>query len=175
MMEDLSTAYIQALSVKAGYSFAITDRRRDNHGIDVEIEPYCPYAPVTGQIRRKPKLMIQLKATYSHNFNSNGSISFPLDVDDYIELSHNESSILALYILPPDQNHWVLHSENELITKKCAYWLYLYTPYTSQPDPLNSSTISVQVNKTHILCADTINQMIENIRFGRSLDSGLPI
>jgi len=175
MMEDLSTAYVQALSVKAGYSFALTDRRRDNHGIDVEIEPYSVYGYESGQIRRKPKLTIQLKSTYSHNFNPNGSISFPLDVDDYIELSHNESSILALYLLPPDQNNWVTHSENELITKKCAYWLYLYTPHSSQPDPSNGCTINVQVNRTNILCADTIHQMIENLRFGRALDSGLPI
>ncbi len=68
--------------------------------------------------------------------------------------------ILILFILPSEKDEWVNISEQELITKKCAYW---FIPGHSEVSTTNSRKKRIWISKENLFNLETLNQLIENI------------
>ncbi len=69
------------------------------------------------------ELHVQLKATYREPIEKDGRFSFSLPVHQYNKLRTPyvvNQRILAILFLPRDANEWLHHSEDGLITKRCA-------------------------------------------------------
>ena len=77
---ELSIAYVQAVSAKAGFATEFT--RIDLDSVDVTV---CGKGKLSADsILHSPKIDIQLKATKNRNINTDGSISFNLPLKLFV-------------------------------------------------------------------------------------------
>jgi hypothetical protein len=138
---ELSIAYVHALAVKCNFEFGIP--RIDNDSVDV-------YISANGKLSadstiHSPKIDIQLKATTNWVLDSDGKIAYDLKIKNYNDLRSNclVPKILVLLCLPKNRDEWISHSENELILRKCAYWISL----KGSGDTLNESTVRIHLTE----------------------------
>jgi len=66
---------------------------------------------------------------------------------------------LFLLVLPEDEKSWVTHNIEELVIKKCMFWLDL----KDLPDSDNSTSVTVKVPKEHTVSPETLNELMKNI------------
>ena len=163
--EDLSIAYISAVSAKAGYNCG----RYPGHdyGIDIEIGIVEKFD--NGIIPTGFNLHIQVKS--SQNFilsEKDDCIIYDLDVRAYNMLAQENRgtpSILVLYCMPEDEDEWVLVHENQTILKHCGYWISLKGESISK----NTSTHRIKIPKNQIFDESTLTFIMEQIRRGENL------
>ncbi|MEU7591787.1 DUF4365 domain-containing protein [Streptomyces sp. NPDC039022] len=112
--EQVSRAYVHALSTQGGYT--LCDWNVDKDGVDVTL-------------RSGPWMVdIQLKCTQSPRI-VRGGFSFDLDVETYDKLRNPDRSApghLALLIVPPDIGQWVTHQSESIILACHGYWASLH-------------------------------------------------
>lgn len=130
--EALSRAYLQAVAASAGYVVATDDFDRD--GIDCTIR-------AGGQMR--PALGIQLKATMKLGEPHEGEYRYPLKRrnDDLLREPTQTPRVLVVLALPEDQTDWLTITEDELVLRRCAYWVSL----TDLPDTENRESVTVSL------------------------------
>ncbi len=114
--EALSRAYVEAIAASAGYTTAV--RNLDRDGVDLQIN--------AGGLMR-PSLDLQLKATINLGSASQGVYRYPLQRRNYdlLRLPTVVPRILVLLSLPPDESQWMSVTPEELVIRKCAYWVSL--------------------------------------------------
>jgi len=154
--EELSYAYIHAIASQSGFSFEII--RKDRDSIDATIR-----AKGTLSSKSKwtsPSLDIQAKATTNLTL-VDGNFSFSLLMHNYNELKKNRSTpaILVVLFLPEKFEDWLHHTEESLITKKCAYWVSL----KDAPDSNNETSITIHVPKSNVFSPETLTKLLTNI------------
>ena len=155
--EDLSISYLRAVAAKAQIEFEL--RRRDVFSKDVNLSKRI----TLGDLDFVSELNIQLKSTNSKSqySESKEEITYALNAKNYNDLCKNTTTpiILCLLILPEDKEEWVTQTTEELIMKRCMYWLSLkgYVPTANQ------STCSVKIPKTNIVSADSLNEILIRI------------
>ena len=124
---ELSYAYLHAVASKIGAGCKVGSRHEDSHGVDASLTAWAPF-PSGGYIE-EVDIKIQLKATIGVPVDSGTHLSYFLNgINRYNDLRSEALAthrILVVMFLPPDANHWLTISENELILKKCAYWVSL--------------------------------------------------
>lgn len=164
-MEDVSVAYVQALCAKNGY---ILERvGRDNDSVDVRIS--CTALPADDCLAYSPMLNVQLKATYG-NFKqlNTGDYSFALPVKNYsdlIKVNRMIPIILVVLHMSEDENDWVIHHNDRLEIKKCAYWVSLKGKEPSD----NGGTVNVRIPQNNILSCDKLKEIMTKIAKGEEL------
>ena len=132
-MEQMSLAYIQACA--AGVGLIASRPAADIDSVDLTIstrnEPDFPI---------RPKLDIQVKSTSSID-DVEDVIKYDLKLKNYNELRENTMvpRILVLVLLPKDVIDWCTHSAQELVLRRCGYWMSL------QGQPATSNTTSVRL------------------------------
>ena len=103
-------------------------RLNDNRGVDAHLKAYGPFGPNDGKYK-SVDIDIQLKATKKTFAETETHHSFWLDsVSQYNVLradDHFTPRILVVLFLPPDSKDWLVHSDEELRMKRCAYWVSL--------------------------------------------------
>lgn len=154
---ELSIAYVQAVSAKAGFATEFT--RVDLDSVDVTV---CGKGKLSADsVLYSPKLDIQLKATKNRSVNADGSISFNLPIKNYNDLRANclVPKILVVLFLPNDDNLWLTHSVNQLIIKECAHWLSL-KGFTGSS---NAGHQTVRIPNTNIFSPETIYELLNKI------------
>src|SRR5438128_612267 len=120
--EGLSRAYVRAIAAQAG---ALCCEPIQDFGIDIFLR---------GLERRDqqyldigPQLDVQLRSTMRAEVRDE-VIVYDLDVRTY-NLLRTESSdrprILVLLVLPADEAQWLSQSVEELVLRRCAYWMSL--------------------------------------------------
>jgi len=67
--------------------------------------------------------------------------------------------ILILFVLPSDKINWLNISDNELITRKCAYWFF---PDKTEFLTSNSATKRISINRNNFISNETLNQLFDN-------------
>lgn len=151
--EELSHAYIHAIATKAGYS-CFHHPKPDNDSIDVQIRGNTH--PVEDSICN-PMMDIQLKATATHSFDD-GHLHFPLKKKNYDDLRAESlvPRLLVVLILPKEESEWVVHSEEEMVSKKCAY----YRSLRGELDSKNQSTITIKIPKSNILSPEELGRLM---------------
>ena len=114
--EALSRAYAHAVAARAGYVTAVYDFDRD--GVDLRIQ-------AGGAMR--PALDLQLKATINLGQPRDGHFRFPLNRRNYdlLRIDSQTPRLLVVLDLPSNKCKWMTMTENELVLRRCAYWLNL--------------------------------------------------
>jgi hypothetical protein len=124
---EISYAYLHAVASHAGAGCSSANRASDGNGIDAIITGWGPF-PGGGYLQ-EIDIKVQLKATVGIPVQKNAFLSYTLNgISRYNDLRSSSLAthrILVVLFLPPDPSDWLSISENELILKKCAYWVSL--------------------------------------------------
>ena len=156
--EHLSRAYVYAVATKAGFAFQPIDIDRDS--IDVQIKAH-------GRVNEaskitSPQIELQLKATTNCVLDSHGSnFRLSIPIKNYNDLRSNRATpaILVVLFLPDNPDDWIIHSEDNLISKKCAYWVSL----KDEPDVPNTSNITISVPKSNVFSPGSLTGLMSQI------------
>jgi hypothetical protein len=154
--ELFGDAFLTAVASVAGC--AIQNRRPDNDSIDWTLN---------SRLSRRPKLDIQMKTT-STDDGSGGAISYPLkrkNYDDLILMDVLVPRILVLVTLPDNIEEWLSLSVEELVLRRCGYWVSL----AGNPESDNVATVTVYVPRVNLLTPHAIQQMMSDINDGVAL------
>lgn len=132
---QLSYAYLHAVAAHAGIACQEANRAHDNQGIDATLSLRKDFGPGAWD---HISLHIQLKATTKQPARKRGRLSYFLDdLTEYDRLrkrSNLPPRFLAVLFLPPEHPQWLLHSAEQLVLCRCAYWVSLLGAPTSAND-----------------------------------------
>lgn len=167
IQEELSRAYIYAISSKAGMTFQRPTLDYDS--VDVQISAIGKVT--TDSTIESPILEIQAKATYAHDFNGNDELSYPLKIKNYNDLRKNTLAerILVVYLMPREESDWVKTTHTNLQLQKCAYWVSL----KGFPDTENSDTVTIKIPKANIFNEHSIKTIMINVSKGEEISNVL--
>lgn len=119
-------------------------------------------------------LKIQLKATIGVPVDNGTHLSYFLSgLNRYNDLRSEALAvhrILIVMYLPADSNHWLTISENELILKKCAYWVSLRGAVASA----NGSGETIYIPKTQIFNPESLMDICARLSRKEVLNYQLP-
>jgi hypothetical protein len=151
--EALSRAYVQAVAAGAGYVVASLDFDRD--GIDCEIK-------AGGAMR--PSLGVQLKATINLGEDSDGVYRYALKRRNYdkLRLPTQTPRVLVLLALPENEAEWLNISEEELVMRRCAYWVSL----GGEPDSGNTTSVTISVPASNRFDVNGLIGLMDQSRTG---------
>jgi len=160
--EAISLRYIELVAAYNGYktSSVYPDNGTDlsiievDYRIENEKKRYCD----TGR-----ELKIQVKATTQDSVSEDESkIKYDLEAktfNDLIERRDNRYFLfLILFILPPNKTDWIKISDNELVTKKCAYW---YFTDKNEIKTSNTEKKRITLYKKNLISQKTLTQLFE--------------
>jgi len=161
--EALSLRYIELVAAFNGYK---TSSSYPDYGTDLEIKEID--FRIENQHKRYletgRELKFQLKATTDNSIVIEGeTIKYDLTASAYNDMLSRKNTkcplILILFVLPSDRSNWLNISDNELITRKCAYW---YFPDKHELLTVNSATKRISINKNNFISNDALNQLFDN-------------
>ncbi|MFI6321611.1 DUF4365 domain-containing protein [Nonomuraea sp. NPDC050556] len=143
--EQFSKAYMLAVASQGGYT--IGEWNVDKDGVDVTL--------------RSGGLMVdlQLKCTQRPRTTSDDYV-FDLDVPTYNKLRdpyRSAPGYMALVVVPPILDEWLLHEPERLLLSCHAYWAKLQ----DEPPPTSSATTSIRLPRCQSLTASSIEIMFE--------------
>ena len=146
----MSESYLRAVVFRAGFNL---NHSEDDRGIDGTIK----YPDRRGMDR----IDYQLKSTTTRYEIRDANIIYDLRVENYNQLviETDVPRVLILYLMPPDSDQWLSHSVDELILRKCAYWVSLMGMLPSR----NSSTQRVEVPLANIFSHDELPGMLHSL------------
>ena len=164
---ELSYAYLHAVASKIGVGCHISNRHEDNRGIDTQLTCWQKF---DGCYKEEIDLKIQLKATIKVPTEKSSHFSYFFDgvkqYDFLREKTRNQHRILIVLFLPESKNQWLNVTQEELILKKCAYWVSLRGASESQ----NATGQTIYLPKEQILTPDSLLGVFEKIALNQSLD-----
>ncbi len=167
---ELSYAYLHAVAARAGFACDVAGRQSDRAGIDARIhvkERLVPQAVFT-----EFSIEVQLKATCQQAVFQNDHYSYWLTIDHYDKLRNagvrNERLLVVLF-LPEDPSQWLVHTEDGLVSKRCAYWVCLrgaapcdnktgQTVYIPRPNWLSHD--SLRKLATKVACREALTYVV---------------
>ena len=159
--EGLSTAYVYAVASFAGYT--VSEENLDRSGIDLRI-----HAGGYGS----PAIALQLKATVNFRGPSaDGNYRYDVPITNYRRLigRHQTPTYLLVLALPRNEDEWLYSTDDELVLRRCAYWLSLEGMEESD----NSSTVTVRIPPANRFDADALRNLIDQSRQGFVYNSGI--
>ena len=154
--QQLSVAYVHAVAARAGYACQVI--KLDDDSIDVQLA-------ARGLIHHKavlrsPKLDIQLKATAQPALKKTHLV-FPLPLKNYNELREEVlvPRLLVVLLLPEDDRLWLEQTENQMISRSCAYWRTLL----GQPETNNQTSVTVHLPREQLFTVATLRTVMEKV------------
>lgn len=161
--ETISLRYVELIAAFNGFK---TTSSYPDYGTDLKIEE------VDYRIENEKKvysetgreLKLQFKATTEKRIiNEPDTIKYDLDAVTFNTLIERKDNgrplVLILFILPTDKSEWINITDNELITRKCAYW---YFPNSSEYKTVNTSKKRIEISKENVITNETLNQLFES-------------
>ncbi|GEM_PF-1798245 len=158
--QDLySMAYVRAIVVTAGFNFS--KEEVDRNSADLHIEHILPdgFAPIY------QRLSIQVKCTYAHGINSDGTIHYPLPVRNYNHLRRLDIGprILVVVLVPRPDLHttepWIEHQNNYTIFRYQAYWLSLMGASSTN----NDDAVTVKIPTKNLFNVKAVYDLMDNM------------
>jgi hypothetical protein len=135
-------------------------RLEDKAGIDATLTAWGPFP---GGIWTEVDLKIQLKATIAVPADDGRGLSyFVHGKSRYDSLRIAEPMvprILVVLFLPQAQEQWLLHSADELILRKCAYWVGL----RGAPATTTTSGATVKLPTKQLFSPDNLQQLMQRL------------
>jgi hypothetical protein len=124
---ELSYAYLHAICSRAGCEAVVSGRHRDSAGVDAVVSAKERFAP--DSFYTDFSIHVQLKATSAEAvLDERGRFSYSLRLDHYNKLRDSErhsALVLVVLFLPQDPDHWLVHTADGLLARRCAYWVGL--------------------------------------------------
>ena len=151
--ESLSRVYARAVAARTGYVTADYDMDRD--GVDLRIQ-------AGGGMR--PALDLQLKATVNLGQPHDGHFRFPLNRRNYdlLRIDTQTPRLLMVLDLPSDKREWMTMTENELVLRRCAYWLNL----KGYDETENRRSVTVRIPSDNLFNVNGLRALMEQSREG---------
>lgn len=154
--EDLSRAYLRAICAKAEAVFNLHER--DEDGTDVDINKNVVNDDGICVISN---IKVQLKSTSSNKFykETETEIIYKAKAKCYNDLIRKRATPLYLFllILPEDEEECVLFSVDQLILKKCMYWVKL----EHSSNIATKDFVDISIDKEHYLSPEALNEILQ--------------
>lgn len=164
---ELSYAYLHAVASIAGAGCEVCTRHEDNRGVDARITAWGPFSGAN--YLEEIDLKIQLKATTAAPIVNNGNISYFLKgINRYDDLRRETIAaprILVVMFLPENNSDWLNISDEQLILKKCAYWVSL----RGAPDSGNGSGATVYIPQIQLFTPENLQDICARLSRRESL------
>jgi hypothetical protein len=146
--EKFSNAYVLAVATRGG--FTIGTWNQDKDGVDVTL--------------RSGTLMVdlQLKCT-QHPRMVGDDYVYDLDVPTYNKMRdpvRSAPGYLAVVVVPPNLDEWLLHESTRLLMSSHGYWAKLQ----DGPAPKGDRTTAIHLPRTQILTAEALERMFDEAR-----------
>jgi hypothetical protein len=158
--EALSRAYVRAIAARAGV--ICVDSTQD-FGIDMFLRAVT--IRNGGYFDTGPQLDLQLKSTMRAEVRD-GQVIHDLEVRAYNVLREPivglTPRILVLLVLPEDESQWTTQTVDELVLRRCAYWLSLRG---AEPTTAHT-TIRITLPRTQVFSAEAIEALMSRLKQG---------
>jgi hypothetical protein len=156
---ELSYAYLHAIASRAGMACSAANRHEDNNGVDAEV---AAWLPPQGDRLIEVECNIQLKATMMVPAETATHYSYLIDsrrkYDDLRSTQLQNPRLLVVLFLPAGAADWLVHSVDELVLRRCAYWVSLRGAEEIAPGN-NSKT--VYLPKAQTFTPDQLLELVE--------------
>ena len=155
--EGLSLVYVKALAMRAGYSTSTPTPDRDS--VDLRIH--------AGGVSR-PALDLQLKATAHLGESRDGFLPFRLGIKNYDDLRGPTQTprVLVVFELPQDESQWMTVTAEQLVLRRCAYWLSLQQGHA---DVTGQETVTVHIPDRNLFDVQTLRTLMDRSRRGEMI------
>jgi hypothetical protein len=158
---ELSYAYLHAVASRVGAACQSGTRHHDNSGIDAQLTSWGPFSP--GARLKEVDLRVQLKATIERPSVADGYISYFLSgVERYNDLRSATLAIpriLVVLFLAENEQDWLAHTPDELLMRRCAYWVSL----RNAPTTTNSSGTTVYIPEHQHFSPDGLRTLLDQL------------
>ena len=166
----LSYAYLHAVASHAGLLCRHATTDEDKEGIDAVVTAYGRFP---GTYRTQVTINIQLKATVKAPRDDGASLSYfmpGIRRYDKLREDHREPvRLLVVLFLPEKHAEWVDCTEEQLIFKRCAYWVSI----RNGPPSDNNSGKTVKIPKEQMLKGENLKLLVERLAIGNDIPSYL--
>jgi hypothetical protein len=157
--EALSRAYIHAIAARAGLGTSIPT---PDYGIDLTLHGIA----ILGRrrIESSYKLDVQAKCTTLASREVD-HVRYDLARKDYDCLrlvGAGTPRILVVLVLPAREADWVTQTEEELVLRRCAYWL----PLKGQPPRRNRRAVRVRIPFSNRFSVEGLQSLMDTISRG---------
>ena len=165
--EALSRSLVQAVAGRCGM---ICSHRDFDYGIDVTVHDVGSFPKPDGGNRYVESgfnIDIQAKCTSGATIEDD-EVVYSLEVKNYHDLRATDVGtprILVLMLVPDDDTQWLNLSEDQLIMRRCAYWLSL----KGAVDITNTANIQIRIPRTNLFTADMLNDLMQKRKQGQDL------
>jgi hypothetical protein len=157
--EALSRAYVQAVAARAGLICTVP-------GADFGIDLCLHTVEVRGR-RWGPgpvQLDLQLKST-TRPHPRGGHLHYDLDVKNYNDLRAPAPMcprLLIVLVLPEQEEEWLSQSAEELVLRRCAYWLWLGGAEATTA----TATVRVQIPLNQVFSVSAVQEIVARLERG---------
>lgn len=152
LQEEISKAYLHAVAAKCGY--AVGKWEQDHGCVDTTVSAATALGNGT---LVKPKVDVQLKATTRQEVERGDFLSWQLDASHYDQLRSPAQlpHLLVVLLLPSDVSHSVEHTVDQLVIRRCAYWVKM----TGMP-PATVERPTVRLPKANVFSPEALRQIL---------------
>lgn len=124
---SLSYAYLYAIASHAGVACQEANRAHDNLGIDACLSLRRDFGELA--VFTELSVHVQLEATVKPSIGRDGRMPYFLantvEYDRLRKPSALPPRLLGVLFLPPERTAWLSHDVEQLILRRCAYWVSL--------------------------------------------------
>ena len=151
--EQFSHAYVRAVAAVAG--FTVAKPEVDDDSVDLSIKSKLHSV--------RPQVDLQLKCSETIDLVDQ-TLSFALKQKNYVDLSGNVlvARILVILHVPTDLTQWIEQSEDQMLMRRCAYWVSL----AGFPMTENQTSTTIQIPRSQKFTADALKDMMARIAGG---------
>lgn len=158
LQAQFSVAYVQAVASVAGFYVQVADRGFDHDGIDLTVLRRGALGLTTST-----RLDLQIK---SYSGDAQGD-PWPYDLEvkaygDLIPTGYQVPRILVVVRVPADVGDWISHGEEQLVLRRCGYWLSL----RGAAPTTNARTIRVQIPRANVLDPTALTSLMRQVAEG---------
>lgn len=153
--EEFSKAYVAAVAARAGCKLASWSQ--DSGCLDVTVGTHSGFEGTLAA----PKLDLQLRSSSKPKIETATHVRWKLTRQhfDILRGRTRTPHILVVVLLPEDSQAWLEQTPEQLIMRRCAYWVHLL----GQPEiPSGGSTV-VDVPKSQLFSPDALLSLLERV------------
>lgn len=112
----------------------------------------------------RPSLDIQLKATIDLEPTKEGTFRYPLKRRNYdlLRVPTLVPNVLVVLALPRDSADWLTVTADQLVLRRCAYWVSL----KGYPETENQDTVTITVENENRFDVEALMALMERARTG---------
>lgn len=158
LQSEFGIAYVRAVAHAAGYFTVEANRLLDGDGVDLTV-----FRRGAGGTVRSPRLDLQVKTLAGAV--TQDPIPYDLDVKNHNELISTEWQVpraLVVVVVPQQPDPWVEASEEQLILRRCGYWLSL----RGQAATVNTTTQRVSLPRASVFHVQPLRDIMARIQAG---------